>query len=86
MNYTRLEGILQYVSFVKASLCKFYSGDSCNGMVIDKSDIQSVPKMYLALTLYFEEVSTMMSEILGFSAFQDLYDAFDTLLPSGLDE
>ena len=37
-------------------------------------------KMFLALTLNFEAVATLMSGILVFSVFPDLYNLFDTLL------
>ena len=42
-------------------------------------EIPGVPKMYLVLTLNFEPVTTLMSEILGFAVSPDLYDSFDTL-------
>ena len=36
--------------------------------------------MYLTLTFYFEVVTTIMIEILGFPVSQHLYNSFDTLL------
>ena len=45
-----------------------------------KPVLSSVPKMYLTLILYFEEMIAIMLGILGFFAFPDLYISFDTSL------
>ena len=37
-------------------------------------------KMYLTLTLYFEAVTAIVSGLLDFPVFPDLYNSFDTLL------
>ena len=40
--------------------------------------LPGVPKMYLALTFYFEEVTTIMLGILGFHVSPYLYNSFVT--------
>ena len=59
---------------------KFLSTYALRLLLFGLNNIPRAPKIYLVLTLYFEAVTTIITGILGFLVFPDLYNLFETLL------